>query len=156
MLGLDKFDLEDIAMALQDQTDYEHFHLVDPRTGEMGYWTHDGGIDGEHPVDLDDLDLIVIQPLPSYVWYQDMADFAEGISDERAGRRLAEAIRGRGAFRRFKNKLHDEYPELLEAWHEFSDIRARRRAVEWLADNALVDRDTADRFIAEHGDPDLP
>jgi hypothetical protein len=143
MLGLDKFDLEDIAMALQDQTDYEHFHLVDPRTGEMGYWTQDGGVDGEHPVDLDDLD-------------QDMADFAEGISDERAGRRPARAIRGKGAFHRFKDELHEEYPELLEAWHEFSDIRARRRAVEWLADNALVDRDTADRFVAEHVDPDFP
>ena len=26
-----------------------------------------------------------IDPLPSYVWYQDMADFAEGISDDTAG-----------------------------------------------------------------------
>jgi hypothetical protein len=156
VLGLDKFDIGEIAMALQDQTDYEHFHLVNPQTGEMGYWTEDGGIDGEHPVDLDELDLIAIDPLPSYVWYQDMADFAEGISDERAGRRLARALDGRGAFRRFKNELYDEYPELLSLWHKFSDIRANRRAVEWLADNAPVDRDAADRFFAEHPDPDLP
>ncbi|RSM42469.1 hypothetical protein DMA12_21370 [Amycolatopsis balhimycina DSM 5908] len=156
MPGLDKFDLDDIAMALQDQTDYEHFHLVNPLTGEMAFWTTDGGIDGEHPVDLDDLDLVVINPLPSSVWHQDMADFADGVSDEQAGRRLARAIRGRGAFRRFKDELHEEYPELLDVWHEFSDIRARRRAAEWLADNALVDRDTADRFVAEHSDPDLP
>jgi hypothetical protein len=27
------------------------------------------GIDGQTPVDLDDLDLIGIDPLPSYVWY---------------------------------------------------------------------------------------
>jgi hypothetical protein len=40
-------------------------------------------------VDLDELDLVCIDPLPSYVWYQDMADFAERISDERVGRRLA-------------------------------------------------------------------
>jgi hypothetical protein len=45
-----------------------------------------------------------------------MAEFAEGISDEPAGRRLARAIVGRGAFRRFKNELHDEYPQLLPAW----------------------------------------
>jgi hypothetical protein len=31
-----------------------------------------------------------------------MADFANGISDEPAGRRLARAIDGKGAFRRFK------------------------------------------------------
>lgn len=30
-------------------------------------------------------DLIPIDPIPSYVWYQDMADFAEGISDGAAG-----------------------------------------------------------------------
>jgi hypothetical protein len=156
MLGLDKFDLGEIAMALQDQTDYEYFHLVDPQTGEMAFWTRDSGIDGEHPVDLDDLDLIAINPLPSYVWYEDMADFAEGISNEQACRRLARAIRGKGAFRRFKDELHEEYPELLEVWYEFSDIRAQRRAVEWLADNALIDRDTARRFVAEHADPDLP
>jgi hypothetical protein len=156
MLGLDKFDLEEIGTALQDQTDFEYFHLVDPRTGQMGLWTTDGGIDGEHPVDLDELDLIAIEPLPSYVWYQDMADFAEGISDERAGRRLARALQGKGVFRRFKNELYEQHPELLPAWHAFSDARARRRAVEWLADNALVDRDIADRFAAEHPDPDLP
>ncbi|MFB9688201.1 UPF0158 family protein [Amycolatopsis plumensis] len=156
MLGLDKLDLDAIATALQDQTDYDHFHLVDPLTGEIEFWTRDGGIDGNHPVDLDDLDLIVIHPLPSYVWYQDMADFADGISDDQAGRRLARAIRGRGAFRRFKDELHEEYPELLPAWHEFSDLRARRRAVEWLAGNTLVERVTADRFAAEHPDPDLP
>ncbi|ADJ47358.1 hypothetical protein AMES_5533 [Amycolatopsis mediterranei S699] len=156
MLGLDKFDLDAIAVALQDQTGYEYFHLINPLTGEIAFWSRDGGIDGNHPVDLDDLDLIVIHPLPSSVWYQDMADFADGISDEQAGRRLARAIRGRGAFRHFKDELHQEYPELLAAWHEFSDLRARRRAVEWLADNALVERVTSDRFAAEHPDPGLP
>ncbi|WP_245757378.1 hypothetical protein [Amycolatopsis xylanica] len=71
------------------------------------------GVDGKNPVDLDDVDLMAINPLPPYVWYQDMADFAEGLSDE----------------------------------------RANRRAVQWLADNGLVDRDTADLFVAEHPDP---
>jgi hypothetical protein len=40
-------------------------------------------------VDLEDVDLTPIDPLPSYVWYQDMADFADRISDEAAGRRRA-------------------------------------------------------------------
>lgn len=34
--------------------------------------------------------------LPSYVWYQDMADFAETIRDEAVGRRLARAIHSKG------------------------------------------------------------
>ncbi len=130
MLDLSSLDLEGIASALADQTDYEHRWLINPETGEVVFWTSDTGIDGQTPVDLDELDLIGIDPLPSFIWYQDMADFAEQISDEGAGRRLARAIQGRGAFRRFRAELHDEYRHLLPAWYAFRDARARRRAVE--------------------------
>jgi hypothetical protein len=85
-----------------------------------------------------------------------MADFAEAITDERAGRRLTRAIQGKGAFRRFRDKLHQEYPELLPAWHAFRDVRAKRRAVQWLVDNSLIDDGAAERFLAGHPDPDLP
>ena len=59
-------------------------------------WTSDTGIDGHHPIELDDLDpnLIAIDPIPSYVWYQDMVDFADQISDRATGRRLSRALRG--------------------------------------------------------------
>ena len=120
------------------------------------FWTADTGIDGQAPVDLDELDLIGINPLPSWVWYQDMADFAEAITDERAGRRLARAIEGKGAFRRFKDELHEEYPDLLPAWYAFRDVRADRRAVQWLAGNSLIDGEAASRFLAVHTDPGLP
>jgi hypothetical protein len=43
MLDLSRLDLEEIATALADQTDYEHRWLIDPRTGEIvfldrGWW----------------------------------------------------------------------------------------------------------------------
>ncbi len=98
MLDLSRLDLDEIANALSDQTDYEHRWLTNPDTGEVVFWTSDTGIDGKTPVDLDELDELYIDPLPSYVWYQDMADFAERISDERAGRRLTRAIQGKDAF----------------------------------------------------------
>jgi Uncharacterised protein family (UPF0158) len=129
---------------------------MNPQTGEIVFWTADTGIDGQSAVDLDELDLVCIDPLPSRIWYQDMADFADGINDERAGRRLARAIQGRGAFRRFKDEFHDEHPGLLAAWYVFRDARARRRAAQWLADNSLIDDDAADRFLADHPDADLP
>jgi hypothetical protein len=156
MLELSNLDLEEIATALADRTDYDHRWLIDPRTGEVAFWTSDLGIDGQNPVDLDDLDLICIDPIPSYVWYQDMADFAERISDHRAGQRLARAIEGRGAFRRFKDGLHREHPHLLQTWYAFRDVRAQRRAVDWLVDNSLIDDDTATRFLDAHPDPDVP
>jgi hypothetical protein len=104
VLDLSSIDLEEIANALADQHDYEHRWLINPGTGEIVFWTADTGIDGQTPVDLDELDLVVIDPLPSWVWYQDMADFADRITNERAGRRLARAIQGKGAFRRFKKR----------------------------------------------------
>ena len=156
VLELGSLDLEEIANALADQSGYEHRWLINPQTGEVVFWTADTGIDGKTPVDLDELDQVGIDPLPSWIWYQDMADFAEAITDERAGRRLARAIQGKGAFRRFKDELHEEHPDLLPAWYVFRDARARRRAVRWLADNSLIDGEAADRFLASHPDPDLP
>ena len=60
-----------------------------------------------------------------------------------------------GEIRRFKDELHEEYSDLLAAWHAFREIRAKRRAVQWLADNSLIDDDVAGRFLADHPDPDL-
>jgi Uncharacterised protein family (UPF0158) len=81
---------------------------------------------------------------------------SEAVTDERAGRRLARAIQGRGAFRRFNDELHEEHPDLLPAWYAFRAARARRHAVQWLAGNSLIDEEAAGRFLAGHPDPDLP
>jgi (2Fe-2S) ferredoxin len=156
VLDLSSLDLEEIATALADQTDYEHRWLINPQTGEIVFWTAGTGFDGQTPAELDEPDLVAIHPLPSRVWYQDMADFAGALTDERAGRRLARAIEGEGAFRRFKDQLHEEHPGLLPAWYAFLDARATRRAVQWLTDNSLIDDEAADRFLAGSPDPVLP
>lgn len=156
MLDLDAFDVEEIATALADQTDYEHRWLINPRTGQVAFWTSDTGIDGENPVEIDVLDLIAIDPLPSYVWFQDMADFAAGISDGEAGRRLTRSLQGRGVFRRFKNEIYERHPNLISPWHAFRDARAQRRAVEWLLDRGLIHDSAAQQFASDHPDPSLP
>lgn len=156
VLDLAELDLDEIATALADQSDYEHRWLIDPRIGEVVLWTYDTGIDGQNPVDLDELDLVPIDPLPSSAWYADMADFAEGISDDAASRRLSRALRGCGAFRRFKDELFEEYPGLVPAWQAYRDTRAKRRAVEWLLDEGLVDDDAARSFLLSYQDPAIP
>ena len=70
MLDLRDIDVDEIATALADQTDYDHRWLLDPQTGKVAFWTSDTGIDGENPVEIDELDLIPIDPIPPYVWYQ--------------------------------------------------------------------------------------
>ena len=155
MLDLDAIDVDDIAMALEDQTDYEHRWLFDPATGEVVLWTTDTGIDGDR-VDLDELDLLAIDPIPSYVWYEDMVDFAEGISDRGAADDLFRALDGRGAFRRFRNELYERHTDLIWVWHSFREARARRRAVRWLVEVDLVGDEAANRFLSEHPEPALP
>ncbi|MDQ6524054.1 hypothetical protein RB608_10605 [Nocardioides sp. LHD-245] len=79
MVDLNAVNIEGLASALADQTGYDHRWLIDPHSGEILFWTSDCGIDGENSVDIDELDhLVLIDPLPSYVWHQDMVDFAEG------------------------------------------------------------------------------
>src|SRR5829696_1457633 len=153
MLDLSRVDVEEIAVALADQTDYEHRWLVDPQTGQVSFWTSDTGIDGENPVEIDELELIPIDPLPSYVWYQDMADFTGGIRDGAASRQLTQSLQGKGAFRRFKAQIHEHHPELISAWHSLRDVRAQRRAVGWLLDQGLIDENAAQQFISAHSDP---
>ena len=127
-----------------------------PAHGRVAFWTSDTGIDGENPVEIDELDLIPIDPIPSNVWYQDMADFAEGVTDGAAGRRLARALQGPGAFRRFKNQLYQHLPELISPWHALRDVRAQRRAVDWLLDQGLIDQNAAEKFADDHSEPGLP
>lgn len=157
MLDPSALDIELVASALADHTGAEHCWLVDPRSGDVVFWTSDTGIDGE-PVELDELDpeLVAIEPLPSHVWFQDMADFAAGLSDPTTRQRLADAMQGRGAFRRFKNELYQRHPDLIPSWHSLRDARAHRRAVDWLLGEGLITENDAQKLMAKHPDPDLP
>lgn len=64
--------------------------------------------------------------------YQDMEFFIDMVEDEQVAERLAWAIQGRGAFRRFKDAL-SWYPELQTRWYGFSEDRHLGRARAWLA-----------------------
>ena len=155
-LDLGAVDIDRLAEALQDRESYEYWRTLDPRTGEIGSAMEDMGDEEEDDDEDPERQLLRIYPYPSHVWYRDMVDFAEGLSDERAVRRLLRALDGRGAFRHFKNELYEEYPELVSVWQAFRTTRAHRRAVEWLLDEGLIDEAVSERFADEHRDPPLP
>jgi hypothetical protein len=67
-------------------------------------------------------------------WY-DMADFAELQHDLNIADRLARAIEGRGAFRRFRDAI--DQLDLVEAWLEFSNDRELGRARKFLAEEGV-------------------
>ncbi|MDT0348112.1 UPF0158 family protein [Pseudonocardia charpentierae] len=111
---------------------------LDLRTGEV--WTRpaveyaqEDGVDVETP-DFDDADRFRWVDGDSRDGYRDMADFIVTLPDQRLGDRLNDAIRGRGAFRRFADTLDRESEDELTRWFEFAGERKRGRARAWLAD----------------------
>lgn len=74
--------------------------------------------------------------------YRDMEAFVETVANERLAERLARAIEGRGAFRRFKDVLVD-YPVERQRWFAFRDARQRERVLEWLESEGVEPDSTA-------------
>lgn len=156
MLDLERVDLRSLAEALEDHSP-ETVWWFDPRTCETEPHLADPDLvgldqDEEHPLDRG---LIRIEPIPSREAYQDMEDFIDRVRDPRARDLLERAIAGRGAFRRFKDTLLD-FQELRAVWFAFHDARMERRAIEWLADEGLVERDVAEREVGARKEPQFP
>jgi len=85
-----------------------------------------------------------------------MVDSADGISDHASGERLRRCVEGKGAFRRFKKELYRGHPEPISSWHALRDARAQIRAVQWLADEGLIEVDAAQQFVQHQSEPPLP
>lgn len=84
------------------------------------------------PVELDGDDRFC--PIPqqtSWESYSDMEAYIETLSEGHLADLLAVAIRGKGAFRRFKDVLGD-YPAQRQAWFSFDTARKRERMRAWL------------------------
>jgi predicted nucleotidyltransferase len=152
VLDLENIDLADLCEALDDHS-YEQNWWLDPSTGEIVLWNDYSREQGEPDPVL--RGLRAIEPTPSREGYADMEDFIARVRDPRARDLLERAIAGRGAFRRFKDTLFD-FPKLREAWFRFRDVRAERRAIEWLVDEGLIEPGQAERAIAGLPNSDLP
>jgi predicted nucleotidyltransferase len=68
--------------------------------------------------------------------YEDMEDFILTVQDERLQDRLWAAIRGRGAFRRFKDVLY-AHPAEQERWYAYKERRLEERVIMWLAEEGI-------------------
>jgi hypothetical protein len=152
MLDLSAVNLADLALALEDHSEEQTWRF-DPVDGTVAPF-YPSSL--EQPGDQSALeDLIAIEPLPSSIGYRDMEDFTARVRDPHARELLQNALNGRGAFRRFKDLLELDLPELRGAWFAFHDARAERRAIGWLADRRLITRDAAAEGLARRPDPEL-
>jgi hypothetical protein len=68
--------------------------------------------------------------------YEIMGDFCLTVRDERKQVILLGSIKGKGAFRRFKDKIIDF--EIESQWYSYRDERFKQIAIEWCRDNDLT------------------
>ena len=61
-----------------------------------------------------------------------MESFVESLPPGAARQELANAIRGRGAFRRFKNGIY--YHRIEQQWFDYRDQAYREIAIRWCRD----------------------
>lgn len=146
-LRLEQVDLVILASDLDDAS-WDHQAYLDPATGQAyaGMVGEVFGPDGD-TVDPDDFDWLPVESRDPRAAWLVMEDFARALADRRLGDRLARAIEGKGAFRRFRDVLHgDGDAAVVSAWTAYERARSTLRAIEWLADNEVVvpdDLDTA-------------
>lgn len=127
-------DLEELTMILEGDPVHGGGR-VDLCTGDVWpqsavEYARDVGQIGEE--DDDPPGWLWVESAGSHPGYHDMGWFIADLDDPDFADRLAHVIAGRGAFRRFKNRL-SERPELITRWHAFSGDRQRGRARRWLA-----------------------
>lgn len=93
---------------------------------------------GEELPDLEDPERwLTVECQGSHDGYGDMEAFISTVNNPDQADRLAIAITGKGAFRRFKDVLA-RWPEELERWFAFSGERRRGRARTWLTSAGIV------------------
>ncbi|MFD4366663.1 hypothetical protein [Rhodococcus sp. NPDC058521] len=128
-------DLDMLSAELEGDLDMSSGGYVDLRTGEVYddnltdpmMVGEDAAIDVETEPDR----WLRFEPTGSRDGWRDMAAFAERQQDVALRQRLERAIEGKGAFRRFRDLVHDE--RLADQWQVFSTDRLMGRVREFLA-----------------------
>ena len=131
-------DLEDLGSVVEGDP-VQGGGRIDLRSGEV--WPHsvfDDVFEADADLDDDDDDddagsrWLWVDPQGSHDGYRDMELFIGTLDDGVLADRLALAITGRGAFRRFKDAIAAS-PGVEDRWYAFSEDRVRGRARAWLA-----------------------
>lgn len=130
-------DLDELASVLEGDRAYGGGRL-DLRTGEVWPESAIGDLEeADGAEDCDDERWLWVDCQGSGPGYRDMEAFIAELDDADQADRLAIAIAGRGAFRRFKDVVA-RWPDVAEGWFSFAEDRTRGRARAWLADEGYA------------------
>lgn len=147
MKAFSRADLADIVMIMESPEEYDFCGYVDLETGEILLKSPDLDDDDDLNVDLDYSGLasegryVQIPGRDSREAWRDMEDFIGTVEDPHLRDLLDVAIRGKGAFRRFKDVLsRSDYTTERQRWFRFKNDREEARTIAWLvSENLPVD-----------------
>ena len=131
--------LEQVLYAIETADDaFTYFY--DTQTGETVFLA-DPGIIGEADEELEDFiessgNRFLRFPTKYDIHeYSIMANFVETLPPGSAREELIHAIRGRGAFSRFKNGIY--YHRIEQQWYDYRDQAYREIAIRWCRDEGI-------------------
>ncbi len=148
-------DIEELVGMMDIQIDTYHFYLYRP-TGSIVSVAEDvlhsvEGGDIEPPYeDFQDWQIEEIKLCedilfnPEYIRiptryqiheYQIMEDFCYTIENQDLKNEMLYAIKGSGAFRRFKDKIHQH--GIHQQWYDYKESRLKEIAIAWCEENDL-------------------
>ena len=137
-----KVKLSDIIDALMS-TNQDSEYFLDKKTGTIEWVSDMAMTESEQQAVYDRLDAHGFYRLPTQYEIRDydiMDEFADTLTGA-VREKLANALHGRGTFRRFKDTVHQM--GIAEQWYAFQDEAYRRKAVKWCEENDIeyvVDR----------------
>jgi hypothetical protein len=149
----EKVKLSDVLEALESATE-EHFNFLDKRTGEIILVTSEDleaakgdALISKYP-DWQRKSILTARELLRETEnflelpdqfdvheYKIMEDFCRELEDRQVGQDLLRLIKGSGAFRRFKNAIHEMGIE--KAWYDFKQSELEKIAIHWLDENEI-------------------
>jgi hypothetical protein len=143
--------LKDIIEEMEIQS-IESRSFLNFKTGEIVLVTSDDFRVAEEPEEIDDLPdwqrenimiaIDVDENFENYIElptkhdineYEIVGDFCQTVSDQQKQDTLLRAIKGKGAFRRFKDKVTEF--QIEDQWYSYRDKRLKQIAIEWCQDN---------------------
>ena len=146
-----KVELADIIDAIEMTDQYSEYFL-DKETGEIVSiieFAMDRSDIEETSNQLDEHGFYRLPTSYEIHDYKIMEDFIYGLPDEYQNK-LRRLIRGRGAFRRFKDAAIELGIE--QKWYDYKASAYRRKAIEWCEENEIeyFETDATIRYISSH------
>jgi len=128
--------LEDIYEEVYNPESEETLDLAEIlERRDLPEWQKQALMEAYH-MEINSSRYLAIPQADSYEGYNDMEAFIFTVEDRQLQDRLWQAIRGRGAFRRFKDTLA-RYPRERDRWYEFKDKLMQERVLDWLASEGI-------------------